>query len=461
MKEKSNIEDINQELQGFPKLKSLKGKKTFSVPDSYFDNLEDSIMSKIENEAVSTPARKFHLSTKQILYYVAAASIISIFIFIAFRSANQSTNQPPIAIQPNKTSNTNNPIVEVSAEDKKPEKNIAKKNDDETIQKVEPVDEKSIAIEENNTPINKVSNNKQKIHQNSLKSNITSSHDDTPEYELANNNQEFNGDISSGNVNGQAVSGGSINTINSNTSPSISVARAAIQKDLYLGDDICSSEPVKLNAFIKDIDSLKYKWSTDDTTAIITVRESGDYWVKVYDIKNNFLGSDTINVRIVNKPNPNLGADKSICNYESLLISSGCNNPEFDYQWSISDATTPEIYLTDMNPGVYTITLWVKSCADTISSTMRLTVNDCNLKIPNVITPNGDGQNDRFVISGLEHYPGSQLHILDRNGHVVFEAIDYQNNWDASNIPSGTYFYRLQLNDGKGSEKNGTLSIIR
>jgi len=458
MKEKENIQDLNKELEGFDKLQSFKGKQSFSVPDSYFDNLEDDIMSKIAKEAA--PARKIHMNTKQVLFYLAAASIVAIFIFIALRSGNQGANQPQIADEPTEQINNQNPIADT---EDAPKQNIEQNNIEQEqitpINKVEPIDESVIALKEKNTPINKVSNNKEdaplnkKLNQNYIEEN------DNSNYEIA-NNDDPNFSSSGSNMNsGQIGSGVNPSPASSNYSPAL--ARKAVQKDLYLGENRCSNKPVLLSALVKDIDNLKYLWSTDVTTANIIVRKSGNYWVKIYDIKNTLLGSDTVNVNIVATPKPNIGEEKSICNYESILISSGCKNKNYNYQWSISDATTPEIYLSELEPGTFDIVLTVMSCADTVNSTLLLTVKDCNLKIPNVITPNGDGRNDQFVIKGLDHYPGSQLHIMDRNGQIVFESMDYQNNWEAANIPAGTYFYRLQLNDSKNSEKNGTITIIR
>jgi gliding motility-associated-like protein len=453
MKEKDNIQDLNKELEGFAKLQSLKGKQSFSVPDSYFDNLEDNIMSKIAQE--DAPAPKIQINTKKVLMYAAAASIVALFIFIALRSGNQEANQPQIADQPTEQIDNQNQIV--NKEDIPKQNNKEEIREQEHIDKVELINNNAIAIE-NNTPTNKVYNNEEtpqnkKANPNYIDENTQS------DYDIANNDMNNYSPNGSNTTNGQAVSGVSTNPASSNYSPAL--ARKAVQKDLYLGENRCSNKPVLLSALVKDIDNLKYLWSTDDTTANIIVRKSGNYWVKIYDIKNNLLGSDTVKVTIVAKPRPNLGEDKSICNYESILISSGCKNKNYSYQWSISDATTPEIYLSDLQPGTFDIILTIMSCADTVNSTLLLTVKDCNLKIPNVITPNGDGRNDQFVIKGLDHYPGSQLHIMDRNGQIVFESMDYQNDWEAANIPAGTYFYRLQLNDSKNSEKNGTITIIR
>jgi gliding motility-associated-like protein len=451
MKEKENIQDLNKELEGFAKLQSLKGKQSFSVPDSYFDNLEDNIMSKIAQE--DAPAPKIQINTKKVLMYAAAASIVALFIFIALRSGNQEANQPQIADQPIEQIDNQNQIV--NKKDTPKQNNKEEIREQEHIDKVELINNNAIAIE-NNTPTNKVYNNKEETPQNKKANPNYIDENTQSDYDIANNDVD---NYSSNTTNGQAVSGVSTNPASSNYSPAL--ARKAVQKDLYLGENRCSNKPVLLSALVKDIDNLKYLWSTDDTTANIIVRKSGNYWVKIYDIKNNLLGSDTVKVTIVAKPRPNLGEDKSICNYESILISSGCKNSKFNYEWSISNVRTAEVYLSDLDPGVYDIMLTVTSCADTTVTNMILTVNDCHIKIPNVITPNNDGKNDKFTIKGLAYYPGSQLQVFDRNGNVVYESLDYKNDWTANQIPAGTYFYRLQLNDENKTEKNGILTIIR
>ena len=76
---------------------------------------------------------------------------------------------------------------------------------------------------------------------------------------------------------------------------------------------------------------------------------------------------------------------------------------------------------------------------------------DSLLQFPNIVTPNGDGHNDRFVIAGLvenQCYPYNSLVIFDRTGRVVFRAENIYSDdqfWDpaAHRHPVGTYFYRF------------------
>ena len=82
-----------------------------------------------------------------------------------------------------------------------------------------------------------------------------------------------------------------------------------------------------------------------------------------------------------------------------------------------------------------------------------------NVNIPEGFSPNNDGINDVLVIRGLEEYPDNRILILNRWGNKVYEAGPYLNDWDGKNyfgvsvgsddLPEGTYFYLLNLDNGK------------
>ena len=449
-----------EELHDSPILQGLKGKNTFLVPDAYFEHLEEDIMSKIKASETASTNKRFVIGRQKIWLYAVAAVLLALFVFVAIRSGSNTDNQPKIA---NETEQNFRPQETNASGPQEPKPQLADTEEDSEEKEAQNNNIDKVPLKENNALAvespeiidpEQVTNTQEAPAQNKQQNQPEQITKDN--YDLASNDTP----LSTGTIASTGTSG-NFHSTEQCTTKSLAAARKAVEKYLDLGEDKCSNSAIQLNALTSNVKGLRYLWSTKDTTATIMVQQSGNYWVEVFDLKGNLLGADTVKVRIVPAPKPNLGDDRIICNYESVLIASGCKNQEFTYQWSISDATTPEIYLTNLEPGTYDIVLNVMSCADTVSSRMLLTVKDCNIKIPNVITPNGDGRNDRFVIEGLEHYPGSQLHIFDRNGRMVYEALDYQNNWDAANIPDGTYFYRLQLNDGKNSEKNGTLTILR
>lgn len=89
-------------------------------------------------------------------------------------------------------------------------------------------------------------------------------------------------------------------------------------------------------------------------------------------------------------------------------------------------------------------------------------VQPVSIEIPNVFTPNGDGFNDIFVIKGIENCEKSRLLIKNRMGAVIFQTSNYQNNWNADNIPDGTYYYQFSYTfNGIMQTRNGTITIMR
>ena len=87
-----------------------------------------------------------------------------------------------------------------------------------------------------------------------------------------------------------------------------------------------------------------------------------------------------------------------------------------------------------------------------------LDTDQCNFFIPNILTPNGDGDNDFFVIPELDKYPNNQLSIYDRLGNLVFQQTSYVNTFNGSanrssalsttnsQLPIDTYFYIVEVN---------------
>lgn len=82
----------------------------------------------------------------------------------------------------------------------------------------------------------------------------------------------------------------------------------------------------------------------------------------------------------------------------------------------------------------------------------------------NMITPNGDGVNDTWVVKNIEQYKNNELKIFDREGRIVFTMIGYDNSWkgdfNGSSLQEDTYYYILVFDSGKG-KKTGFISIVR
>ncbi len=87
----------------------------------------------------------------------------------------------------------------------------------------------------------------------------------------------------------------------------------------------------------------------------------------------------------------------------------------------------------------------------TSEATITVTVTPRPLRIPNVFTPNNDGQNDVFEIEGIEGIDRIELVVMNRWGNEVYRSNEYKNNWNGGNLSEGTYFYEVIAY--KGSER--------
>ena len=79
------------------------------------------------------------------------------------------------------------------------------------------------------------------------------------------------------------------------------------------------------------------------------------------------------------------------------------------------------------------------------------------------ITPNGDGQNDFWVLDpNIAKFSSCKLIILQNDGSKVLETTGYQNNWDGTAngkvLPQDVYYYVLECN---GVRDSGSITIIR
>ncbi|MCG8577953.1 MAG: gliding motility-associated C-terminal domain-containing protein [Flavobacteriales bacterium] len=95
----------------------------------------------------------------------------------------------------------------------------------------------------------------------------------------------------------------------------------------------------------------------------------------------------------------------------------------------------------------------------------------CDVKVPQGFSPDGDGINDTFVLTGADFYEEGKLTVFNRWGKKVYESINYQNDWDGTNqfagdgtkeLPVGTYFYIFEPNqtNADGDEIEPTKGFV-
>jgi gliding motility-associated-like protein len=98
-------------------------------------------------------------------------------------------------------------------------------------------------------------------------------------------------------------------------------------------------------------------------------------------------------------------------------------------------------------------------CVDTIKT--EVTIKEFKMVIPNIFTPNGDGANDVWEVPDLKKYISNEVVIFDRWGKKVFEANNYNNEWDGGKLGDGVYYFIMRCKGyWKEDVYRGSITII-
>ncbi|MFC5269533.1 gliding motility-associated C-terminal domain-containing protein [Adhaeribacter terreus] len=208
--------------------------------------------------------------------------------------------------------------------------------------------------------------------------------------------------------------------------------------DLGPEQEICVGGKIRLNGPEK---MMKYKWSTGSDSASITVRKPGTYWLEVRS-QNGCVSHDTITITpLQNAPK---FFDKYLfetCPFRDVTIKPIVRGT--NHRWNTG---SKDSVLVVRREGWYALTMNIGECI--VSDSVQVVFKDCSedFMVPNIITPNGDGQNETFMIRGT--LPGEwHLRIYNRWGTLLYEDKAYRNNWPEKPPVDGTYYYILQKPD--------------
>jgi gliding motility-associated-like protein len=153
--------------------------------------------------------------------------------------------------------------------------------------------------------------------------------------------------------------------------------------------------------------------------------------------------------------------------FTSKLIVSGSDVASYNWSPSASLSSTT-IYNPIAKPSQtqsYSVRVTnVYGSSTTLSITVEV-MEDVNIVANNILTSNGDGQNDKWEIDNLNSYPNNQLIIMDRSKRVIYRKTGYANDWDGlyngAPLPPDTYYFILTFDSASGKKvsKKGFITI--
>lgn len=209
--------------------------------------------------------------------------------------------------------------------------------------------------------------------------------------------------------------------------------------------------------------------NTLNPTYIPAPDELGEVWLTLIafgvDGCQDSLAFCNMKIFIYPAPVVNAGEDQSIPYNSSTSLScepSG-GGGSFQYVWipgSLlinSTVQNPQtVNLLKDTVFIITVTDNVTGCAGSDSIRVHVGTEEGNencIVIHNVITPNGDGLNDKWDIECIELFPENKVELFNIWGTLVNEFDNYNNEdivWKGTNkngdiLPDGTYYYILKI----------------
>ncbi len=152
------------------------------------------------------------------------------------------------------------------------------------------------------------------------------------------------------------------------------------------------------------------------------------------------------------------------CPYDSITIAANANNGVPGNTYTLSwQSNSGNLYYSNpisvypKNELIYTANV-IDNCGQ--QNSLSVTLNyDCPFNIPNIITPNGDGVNDQFIIKDIERLGQINLSVFNRWGNLIYEMKNYNSSWNPKNEEDGVYFYIIETLNGQ--KYKGYLSILK
>lgn len=218
------------------------------------------------------------------------------------------------------------------------------------------------------------------------------------------------------------------------------------------------------------------EWSVNNTQVVINDNFDPNTQISglepgahefTWTVSNGTCPESSDEVTITVDSLPTIETGEPITGYigQSTVINTTVNFG--DISWNpiadLANSITEDPILTPTSSGQFTYTITVVNGSCTASGQIQVNVIG-QIKIPNAFTPNNDGNNDTWVIYGLESYPNAELQIFNRWGSLVYNSkspIEWWTGYRNGEImPTHTYYFILNLGDGSEAI-TGSVTLVR
>ena len=199
--------------------------------------------------------------------------------------------------------------------------------------------------------------------------------------------------------------------------------------------------------------------------------------IEVYDICDNKspIGNVGSNINLIGDVTSSYDIELSwntyygwVDGFQDYYLTIKNSNGELIDSVSTGGQTTYILAVADQEEQTMIFTVWAVPVISGIQysrSNILVFERTPIISIPNSFTPNGDGLNDQFIISG-KFINSYELQIFNRWGEVLYQTNDLEVGWDGTSnektMPVGNYAYRMKIKDLNDNEyiRIGSILIL-
>ena len=236
---------------------------------------------------------------------------------------------------------------------------------------------------------------------------------------------------------------------------------------------LCNNELLTLTAFNDNSEAYTFNWffgnsknslSPMSTSERISINKKGFYALEVTNDAKCITRSDTHEVTIESFEFYAEASAYSVSENEEITLYTTFTEGTGTTKWTTPNGIEQgnEIGYAITEDTRFYVSVQGEKCMDT--SSVFVKVNKPFL-IPNGFSPNGDGKNETWNISGLPSIP-LNISIYNRWGSLVYEyPFAYTEPWrgtnqSGENLPLDTYYYVIRSNDDS-LNLTGTITILK
>ncbi len=206
------------------------------------------------------------------------------------------------------------------------------------------------------------------------------------------------------------------------------------------------------SAFIGDqvpLPNYTYRWDSGENTAGITVSQVGSYTLTATNVLGA-LSCESVRTVVVTTSSPPQILDIQIEDLQQNNMVTVFANTDGAWEYRLDEGVFQnENVFSNVSPGMHTVTVNDPGGCGAVTETIIV------VGFPKYFTPNADGLNDSWSISGLNMLENPEIYIFDRYGKLLSHLAGNTNfGWDGTyngkQVPASDYWFKLTYMDANG-----------